>query len=146
MGIFGTTTPKFVTATGTILLPNSILVPTYVDARYIEQISVENGERTIEYQGDYSEFQVIMNIFKEGNDVAVETKFNEIYAERTSIITQFFPHADGVSIKDSGGSAVEFSMTDFNVYYLDNLDPSFRVRISMTFKSLEYTNITQSIP
>jgi len=146
MALFGSSTPKFVTSAGTVLLPNSVLVPTYVDARFIEQISVENGERTIEYQGDYSEFQVIMNIFKEGDDTDVETKFNEIYAQRTSIITQFFPHADGKSIRDSGGGVVEFSMTDFSVYYLDNLDPSFRVRISMTFKSLEYTDMTQSIP
>ena len=68
MSIFGTSTPKFVqSGSTTVLLDNSVTTYTYVDPRYIEQISVENGERTIEYQGDYSEFQVVMNIFKEGN-------------------------------------------------------------------------------
>ena len=147
MGLFGTTTPKFVitSPSATVLLPNSILVPTWVDARYIEQISVENGERTIEYQGDYSEFQVITNIFKEA---VPKTKFDEIYAHyiARTVIDEFYPHADGTSVKNSDPAAVKFSMTDFNVYYLDNLDPEFRVRISMTFKSLEYTDVSESIP
>lgn len=147
MSIFGTSTPKFVqSGTTTVLLDNSITTYTYVDPRYIEQTSIENGERTIEYQGDYSEFQVVMNIFKEGNDTAVKAKLNELYGYRTTEIDEFYPHADGKSIRDASGTAVKFAITDFRIFYLDPLDPLYRVRVSMTFKSLKYTNITQSLP
>jgi len=146
MAIWGTSTPKFIVGATTVLLPNSIIVPTWADARYIEQISVENGERTIEYLGDYSEFQVVINLFKEGNTTAVKAKFNEIYQYRLTTIDQFFPHDDGDYMRDSSNNAVEFAITEFRPFYLDPLDPFFRDKLGLVFKSLKYTDLSNSLP
>lgn len=44
--IFGTSAPKFIVGATTVLLDNVIMNPVYADPRFIEQISVVNGERT----------------------------------------------------------------------------------------------------
>ena len=144
MAIWGTTAPKFVASGSTVLLDNAIILPTWADPRFIEQTSVENGERTYDQLGDYSEFQVIINLFKEGSTALAKAKFNEIYAHRFSTINEFYPHRDGDCLRDDGGTAVPFTMTECSPFYLDSIDPDVRDKLKLVFKSNAYTDLEQS--
>lgn len=144
--IFGTGEPKFISAGKTVLIDHSIIKPKFIDPQELEHDSIINGTRNFITLGDYSEFTVLIYLFKYDYKVdgyTPEEKFNELIAYNHKDVDQFFPHRDGISIRDSSNNAVQFHVTNPNFYYLE--DDEDLDTLELTFKSRKYTNITKSL-
>jgi len=148
MSIWGVLAPKFISSA---IAPAITVELDYVngdyfwaDGKFIEQVSVDNGERTYEMLGSYSEFSFVINIWKEGNDAAVKSKFNTIYSYLGLELDNFYPHRDGDYLRDSSNAAVKFVMTECVPFYLETVN--FKDKLKVTFKSLKYTDLTNSLP
>lgn len=138
--IFGVSGSKFQSSGGSeVLLENSILTPNWVDSQYIEKTSIVNGNKTFDTLGDYSDFTVLVHLFKYNSPV---TKFQEIYQYNHNDV-YFCPHLDGSYIKTSTNATASFTITDMKLGFLDSYN-QYDI-LTIKFKSKTYTDITTNI-
>lgn len=146
MSLMGSQEPKFVgtgtPSSATVNLDHTTILTNWADAQIIEQTSVINGVRNYITLGDYSEFVVTVNLYKHTTSPTPKEKFQEIYAFNHQLV-QFFPHREGVAVKDSGGTAVNFYISSMIPGYLDT--PDFKDILTITFKATGYTDAENSL-
>lgn len=139
MAILGTTYPKFIVGASTVLLENSVLNTSFQEADILEHKSIMNGYKSYVVNGDYSSFSVLVYLYKYA---VPKTKFQEIYAYN-HLNCYFYPHSDGLAIKDSGGTDVYFHISSMKLDYLNNIN-DFDV-LYMNFNSIDYTDVEESL-
>ena len=140
MAIFGTGSAQFQEGTGSlVVLTGSMLIPNYIIPDLIEHKSIVTGHKDFISLGDYSEFQVGVNLYKATNPTST---FSTLYSYLHKNV-YFWPHIDGKAISGSDGTPVEFNISDMQLSYIENKD--YADYLLITFKAAEYTDISKGI-
>ena len=136
--IFGKGYPvaEIVSSSTEIIMHYAGLIPKFKDKRKIENESPINGYRTWVDLWNHAEFLVRVYLFNHSDPIG----FFNILAQMEDETVYFKPHQyrmNGITnlpyLKDADGENVEFKCTDFNPYYLNDIN-RFDV-LEMTFKS-----------
>lgn len=136
--IFGSGSAKFTSASVTVDLEYSVLVPNFIESETIQHVSVIDGARNYITLGDYSSFKVDVYLFKYANP---RDKFLEIY-DYIHTDVNFFPHSDGKTMYGNDGAIMQCHITDMKLSYLDNKD--YRDLLTISFETKGYTNAVSS--
>jgi hypothetical protein len=153
MGLWGTGSPKFV-GTGTpdsntVTLDYAVTDFLYIDPRFVEHVSVVDGQRNWIQVGNHSEFTVRLNVYKYTTSPTPKEKFQSIMTYLGQDVL-FYPHSDGNPIKNSSSVNVNFTLV--SVVRVDlpasapfNTTADYKDVLVLTFKSKEFTDVTKSL-
>ena len=139
MSIFGTQVPKFNYSGSEVILSHSIIEPNFIISDDVENKSVLTGHKDFIYLGNYSSFDVTLNLYKYSSP---SSTFQSLYGYKNKNV-YFWPHSDGRAISGSNGKGMPFNITDMNLYYLT--DTNFAELLKIHFEATGYTNITGSL-
>lgn len=141
--IFGTGSAQFQEeGSGVIALSYSNIEPEYIIPEEDKLTSVITGHNTYITRGDYSDFNVTVNLWKYTDPKA---KFQELYTYLHSNVW-FWSHNDGKAISGSGAyynTPVKFHITDMEHSYLDN--NVYRDILKIKFEAIDFTCVTGSL-
>jgi hypothetical protein len=141
MSIFGSGSAKFqpVGTTSSISLDYSNITPEWILSDENDYKSVITGHKSFITLGDYSNFNVQVNLWKYSSP---STKFRELYSYIHSNV-YFWPHNDGMAISGSTNLPVEFHITEIKHSYLENY--TFKDVLNINFVAVDYTCVSKSL-
>ena len=137
--IFGISESKFTYSGSTVLLDHSNLIPQYMIPDNRENTSVITGHKALINLGDYSSFDVVVELHKYTASSAAFTNFYSYLHKNV----YFYPHREGQAISGSNNAGIPFNITEMEINYLNNTD--FDVRLKMHFEATGYTYLTGSL-
>lgn len=132
--LFGISNSKFITGATTVELLHSLLDPDYFIPDEVEHTSIINGDVNYIWRGQYNKFLVTVYLFKYSDPKA---KFLEIYSYKGTSVDYFYPFSDGEFIKDLGGNAVKFHISEVLPYYLTQ--DAYYDAVRITFNPIKYS-------
>lgn len=140
--VFGELHSKMKVGSTEVDLEFSIIRPTYQIPDLIAHRSILTGKRSYRKRAnDKARFQVVCNIYKNGDPAAVLADILQ-YNHETC---WFMPHSDSVYdwLKDGGGTEADFYITSMIPYYVNATSPDTRDKLQITFESLGDVNLIE---
>jgi len=121
MSLYGTSYPVISGSLGNVSLEHCTLIPNFFVADVIEQTSVLTGHKMYPYSRNRSEFElnVLLCNYSGSSESSSLAKYNDIYQYKDKYF-YFLPHSDFTASIDGVGGGVEYFMTEFIPYYLNN--------------------------
>jgi len=120
MSIFGTSYPMISGSAGQVLLEHSKVNYNFITPDVIEHVSVLTGWRCYPYSKHQSNFQIDLLLCNySSSESSSLTKFNQVYSYKNQYF-YFYPHSDWSASSDIYGDPIEYYMTQFSPYYLNN--------------------------
>jgi len=121
MSIFGTSYPMISGSSGQVLLEYSKVNYDFITSDVIEHVSVLTGWKCHPYARHKSNFQIDLLLCNYANSETSSSleKFNNVYAFKNQYF-YFYPHSDWSASSDVYGDPIEYYITEFAPYYLNN--------------------------
>lgn len=145
MSIFGESYSKMKSGETEVDLQYSIIRPTWTIPNIIKHQSIlTKKKRFIKVSGDSASFQVVCNIWKNGDAAAVMTDLLS-YNHGT---VKFMPHEDDGNYiyETDGATEADFYIISMIPYYVKNQPPMLEDRLQITFISLKAITLPTLTP
>ena len=148
MSMYGDSYSKFksinVSAGTVVSLNHSNIKPSWGIEQLIKNTSIFTMKSTfIDLEDDFSEFEVEVNIWKNGSPATVMADIMQYNHD----VVNFMPHQDNatyVQANDGGGDA-EFYIESMTPVYVNNEPPILEDKIIIKFVSIEAIDASTSI-
>jgi len=139
VGIFGTTSPKFVYAHGeggevTVNLPYSTIVTSEPATDYVEQKSALSGDRTFLPRGTHWVVEIKINLWKHTTSPTPGEQYAAITAYKGMLVSLWL-HADGEQFYKSAGVDALFLLREITPSFITDTD--FKDVILLRFESTD---------